>query len=367
MQELFVSFIFKDLLISGLFIILFNFFISPIRRSVSSGSRNVVFSQIYIGILGCVLSVVVFFYGYHVPGTDTLMDLRFILLTSVYVQGGFVGVIITAIFQIFYRILIYGYSISAFHGCVQIIAFIFCFHLMNQFIKNKWIKRFGVIISVYLITNISYFMLLFDLENTMDYLLIYNYVIIITIVVQYILLDSIEKSNQLYIHYQNSSQYDFLTGLSNAKSFDLALNNVIHHAIHKKEPLSCLMIDIDFFKKINDTYGHAAGDMVLQELARKLKEASPEHGVIGRVGGEEFCILLTKCKREVAYTLATKINDIIQYHPISIEQEKPIYITISIGVANYPESTKDLNQLKELSDMALYDAKHSGRNKVCIR
>jgi len=181
----------------------------------------------------------------------------------------------------------------------------------------------------------------------------------------YYLINYAIYSNELYRQYKKDSFKDFLTGLNNTRQFDNMLNLAFERVLENKEKLSCLMVDIDHFKKVNDTYGHAIGDIVLKELADILKKNCRVFDVVGRIGGEEFCVLLFDCSKEQAFEIGWGINKAVQNHEFPIGEDKFINITVSIGVAVYPDTTSNIECIKEKADMALYKAKHSGRNKVC--
>ena len=165
--------------------------------------------------------------------------------------------------------------------------------------------------------------------------------------------------------YKKDSIKDFLTGLYNTRQFDKILNLSFERVLENKEKLSCLMIDIDNFKKVNDTYGHAIGDIVLKELAQILKNNCRVFDVVGRIGGEEFCALLLNCPKDQTSEIALRINNAVEKHEFNISENKFINITVSIGVAIYPDTTSNLEDIKEKADIALYKAKQSGRNRVC--
>ena len=161
------------------------------------------------------------------------------------------------------------------------------------------------------------------------------------------------------------SSKDFLTGLNNVRKFDSLFNNAIENAKEKKENLSLLMIDIDFFKRVNDTYGHAEGDVVLQELGKILSKNSRSFDVVSRNGGEEFTVLLLGCPKDNAIQIAERIRATVENHSFVLTTGLEISITVSIGVSSYPELTEEVEKLVEKSDIALYAAKRTGRNKVC--
>ncbi|MBD3264476.1 MAG: diguanylate cyclase, partial [Candidatus Omnitrophica bacterium] len=128
--------------------------------------------------------------------------------------------------------------------------------------------------------------------------------------------------------------------------------------------LSFLMLDIDWFKKINDTYGHLVGDAVLREVARVIKENIREIDVAGRYGGEEFAVFLLETDKAGAIMVAERISSRISREVIKVFDES-LTTTLSIGVASYPQNTLYPDVLIEVSDKALYKAKVSGKNRVC--
>ncbi|EUJ51454.1 diguanylate cyclase [Listeria fleischmannii FSL S10-1203] len=121
-----------------------------------------------------------------------------------------------------------------------------------------------------------------------------------------------------------------------------------------------------FFKKVNDTYGHASGDRVLQSIAQTMKNkvVIPEN--LFRVGGEEFCYLLPNVSNEKAFEVGEEIRLAIENHPIMLSSSETIQTTISIGIASGEKSRKQLHKLYQYADKALYEAKHTGRNKVVL-
>lgn len=125
------------------------------------------------------------------------------------------------------------------------------------------------------------------------------------------------------------------------------------------------MIDIDFFKKVNDTYGHAEGDAVLRELGKILLKSCRSYDIVSRNGGEEFTILLLDCPEIQALQIAERVRYSVETHPFIMTNETQINITVSIGVSSYPEATNKIEKLLELADETLYIAKRTGRNKVC--
>jgi len=125
------------------------------------------------------------------------------------------------------------------------------------------------------------------------------------------------------------------------------------------------MLDIDFFKSINDTHGHAIGDKVLKTMANIIKKQLREYDIASRYGGEEFCILLPQTKIEEASIVAQRLRAAVESTQINIDEDKNINITISIGLSQLREKDK-AEDLYKRADKALYDAKNRGRNRVVV-
>lgn len=158
---------------------------------------------------------------------------------------------------------------------------------------------------------------------------------------------------------------DELTGLWNRRYLWERLAEEIAKARRYNLTLSCLMIDIDNFKTINDSHGHIAGDTVLSEIARILKNQCRSHDLLARFGGEEFIMLLYQTGMEGAVLLAQRLVKTVESHPFITENQKTLKTTISIGVATYsPQTITNGNDLIKKADESLYQAKRKGKNRV---
>jgi diguanylate cyclase (GGDEF)-like protein len=161
----------------------------------------------------------------------------------------------------------------------------------------------------------------------------------------------------------NMTITDGLTDVSNKKQLDTVLNKEIPRAIRHARQLSLLMIDIDHFKYVNDTYGHLAGDSVLRDLANILEKRLRPDDELGRYGGEEFCAILPETSLEGAARIGEELRRLVEDHAFMVEGEQ-IKVTISIGVAEKKKG-QDMKAFYKSADELLYQAKRSGRNKVC--
>jgi two-component system cell cycle response regulator len=180
-------------------------------------------------------------------------------------------------------------------------------------------------------------------------------------------LDSVISHEQL----KHAGLTDALTRVNNRRSFDQRLAEEVSRALREREHLSCLFIDIDYFKQINDTYGHDGGDFVLKNVARLVKDELRSIDVVARYGGEEFVALLAKADNHQATEIGERIICRIAEGDFRLENREPLNVTVSIGVATLPstecpqENPSVLGQqLVTLADKAHYRAKKAGRNRV---
>ncbi|MGA7432557.1 MAG: GGDEF domain-containing protein [Xanthobacteraceae bacterium] len=158
---------------------------------------------------------------------------------------------------------------------------------------------------------------------------------------------------------------DWLTGLYNRRHFETLAQAELARSQRYMRPLTVMMMDIDHFKDVNDTYGHATGDRVLQALATVCLATKRDADVIGRIGGEEFALLLPETTDTAAAQFAERLRQQIRDCAPVVGGEK-LPITVSIGIAGVTLTTSGIQPLLNSADQALYDAKHSGRNRVVL-
>jgi two-component system, cell cycle response regulator len=157
---------------------------------------------------------------------------------------------------------------------------------------------------------------------------------------------------------------DGLTGVDNRRSLEKSLHEMFEHSLRLHEPISCVMCDIDHFKKVNDTYGHAAGDEVLKQFAEILKQEAREIDKVGRYGGEEFLLLLPGTMLDSAVTFAERVRQRVEANTFSFEGGT-LNRTVSLGVASWPHpKITGREEMLKAADDALYVAKEMGRNRV---
>jgi two-component system cell cycle response regulator len=173
------------------------------------------------------------------------------------------------------------------------------------------------------------------------------------------------ENSFLYEEAIRLSLTDGMTGLWNRRNFDLRLESELSRAVRFSEPFAVVFVELDQMKAVNDRHGHQAGDTVLIELARRLTEAVREVDVVARWGGDEFTLLLPKTGLAGALRLAEKIRAAVADAPFVVDTGE-LDITISVGVAAYPEHGAAGKDLVAAADAAMYQAKARGRNRVEI-
>lgn len=169
----------------------------------------------------------------------------------------------------------------------------------------------------------------------------------------------------LYQEIQELAISDSLTGVSSRRYCLDRLKQELERSSKFNYPFSVLMTDIDYFKTYNDRYGHLVGDAILKEVSASIKENVRQIDIVGRYGGEEFCIILAETDKEQALLAAQRIRQAIESKLIHVYDEY-VKITVSIGLSMFPKHAKDIEKLIDYSDQALYRAKEEGRNRVCV-
>jgi two-component system cell cycle response regulator len=165
---------------------------------------------------------------------------------------------------------------------------------------------------------------------------------------------------------QEAATVDRLTGVANRQALITALFTEVERASRYDRPLSVAFVDIDHFKVVNDTYGHAVGDVVLRGVAQAIKANLRHSDMIGRYGGEEFMLLLTETNVEDGAVLTEKLRHLVQRHRFSAEGNPDLTVTISIGIAGGVGQRLRVDQLVRDADAAMYSAKSLGRNQTYV-
>ena len=169
--------------------------------------------------------------------------------------------------------------------------------------------------------------------------------------------DVTDRKN-MELELERQAHIDYLTGINNRRHFMMLANNELRRDKRHHHELSLLMFDVDHFKAINDQYGHQVGDLVLQKLVIECRGHLRTEDIFGRIGGEEFAVLLPETEIKAAIEVAERLRMVTTNTLLVLENGKSLHVTISVG--------DDIDLLLSQADKALYNAKNSGRDKVCI-
>lgn len=321
-------------------------------------------TKIVLGIVGGLTGIILMINSYNVSDLF-IVDFRNFALAIAAITGGSISALIAGILIVLYRILLSGLTtitiVLIISVSIQIIVYsVIAYHIKN--LRLAWTLQylFNMINSAI----VFYYMLHHEKNLNQLY---YNFFIGSTViaVLIYSLLKYYRNFDTKLNKLLEDSTTDYLTGIHNVRGFDQEYNKAINWSTRKNERLSFLMLDIDHFKKINDNYGHSAGDEILRQLAEILQSTCRVFDIISRNGGEEFSVILQDTPLSHASEVAERIRIAVENFEFIIGKEK-IRLTISIGCSSYPENTQNPDELISLADKALYKAKESGRNRVIV-
>lgn len=321
--------------------------------------------KIIAGVSSGLLSIILMLYGVNIT-SNIIIDFRYIPILLAAIYGGFVPTIIASIATGVFRVAYFGVSDPSIIGLITALIIGIGFSIicnLKSSIKNKWI-----FLMIYLFFIFSIALLIVFRVSTTFFEIIAIYCIgnIFVSWIALIYAENLIESVQLNKKFKNEATKDFLTGLNNVRYFDTSFNSISQLTLRKEENLSLLFVDIDFFKKVNDTYGHNKGDLVLKGLADIFIDTVRIFDVVSRNGGEEFSILLLDCSSSHAIEISERLRRKVETHKFTISDKVNLNITISIGVSTYPDTTNNIDDLLEDADTALYEAKRTGRNKVVL-
>lgn len=336
------------------------------KRYAIGGSSISLPIQINSGFLFGIYGVILMTYTIPV-GSNTYADLRHLFPVVIATYIGAVPAIISSIIIGIGRMILYGFTSSGIVACIaSIVVGVICAIISrrpwSRFRKITLMNVIGMfVILISLIINIK------DVPTVMSFYPLQFSIAILGGLFVYVITEHIQSTNELFVKLEKRATTDHLTQLNNLRQFESTLNSQINRAKERGDSLSLLVIDIDHFKKINDTYGHSAGDVVLISIGKLLVDFSRSFDVVSRNGGEEFTVLLLDCPEHHALVIAERIRIGVQNHSFILPDHTAVSITISIGVATYPNTvTVPIGHaLVDMADKALYVAKKTGRNKVC--
>ncbi|PFS60314.1 GGDEF domain-containing protein [Bacillus cereus] len=344
-----------DLFVNTTIILSFIFVGGQILRDRPLKEEFSLWQKCVVGMLTGVLSVLLMHFGVHIE--DIMLDLRYLAVILAIIIGGPIASSITVTIILITRLFFTEYSLASELACYSIVLIgvgvVFIWQ-MKASIFTRWIW-FNVYSLSILVVPLS--ILFKDMSIVALYVVCSGVAAYITFIsANYVL-----QSNELFQTMKQYATIDALTGLGNVRQFDLEMNRHIGSKRMKNDSLCLLLIDIDHFKCVNDTYGHPAGDEVLKQIGCILREISPFPDLAFRKGGEEFALLIPK--KGLAYGIRTgeQVRTVVENHPFQLLNGTKIKITVSVGISVYEESPE---QFIQAADDALYYSKRNGRNQV---
>ncbi|MGF9963888.1 diguanylate cyclase [Bacillus rhizoplanae] len=309
------------------------------------------FVGIAIGTLGALLMK----FGVRIE--DVVLDLRYLSIILAAIIGGPIASLLASIIILIVRLLLTSYSIGT-----QIVVYVVLLTgigctIISMFRISVFKKWIGLHVYCLTVSLIAIYVVFKDV-------LVLSLYLVVSIMTGYITFLSAHyalQSNELFRKMKRDATMDPLTGLGNVRKFDTELNRNIEDKKKNKNPLCLLLVDIDYFKDVNDKYGHPADDEVLQQLGAILKNSSPFPHLVFRKGGEEFALLLPKSILQYAVEIGERIRAAVEKHVFRLPNGICLNITISVGASIYGDSPQ---QFIQLADDALYSSKRNGRNQV---
>lgn len=323
-------------------------------------------TQLIGGLLFGIYGTVLMNYSFPLNET-TIVDLRHLAVVTAAVYVGGMASVVSGLFIALLRIVLFGVSSSAIDS-----AFVLTIIGLTgvYFHYASWARLTKIITMNLLGMSLIFIILIMNTSSMNSLMKVYPLQMAISFIgglFIYVIAEFINKSNELLFQLERRASTDHLTNLGNRRQFEKSLELQLQQARQHNQYLSLLAIDIDRFKKINDSYGHSSGDAVLKQIGQLLLKQARPTDLVSRNGGEEFAVLLLDCNAHQAMATAERIRHAVEKYVFALPDGSTVRLTVSIGVAVFPDHCDeyDDNDLFEHADRALYEAKNTGRNRVC--
>lgn len=323
--------------------------------------------KVNAGLLFGIYGIILMYYSFPV---DTLVfaDLRHLAIVVIASYMGWLPSLIAGVLIGAGRMLLFGLTSSSVSAAAGTCLIGMLCGLISLYQSRRLTKMLIMNFTAMIVILLT---MLINLKQRGDLLELFTIQLVISVLgtlIIYTLTEHINTSNKLFLQMKKNSETDHLTSLNNLRQFEQLLAERFVEAYHFDERLGVLAVDIDHFKKINDTFGHEAGDVVLQQLGRVLKGHSRSLDEVSRNGGEEFSVIVPDASPAEVLALAEKIRTAVERHSFELRDGTTIKITVSVGAAIHPDTIQaaDARDLLQQADQELYRAKHSGRNQVCL-
>lgn len=329
-------------------------------------SKNSLRCRIRKGLFHGTFGIVLMHFGIQLQD-GVLIDLRIVpIMIAASVGGRATAFTATAVILAF-RLSFYPLSLASLNNIyvLGISALLFTFiRNIDVSIKQKWRL---MLITFILTLGSTFFVVIPEIKTAVVLFVQYSIAVAVASYVAFNLKFYLLRNDEDYAKFKWESEKDPLTGLNNVRSFERKIQELYGHAKEHRGNLSLMMIDIDHFKKINDTYGHPAGDKVIQKVANILLLSAGSDAFVSRNGGEEFSILVPDCDRYDMWLMAERIRKAVAVSRFRIGNGYDLRVTVSIGFASKNDKGPEaVSELINRADQGLYNSKKSGRNKVMM-
>lgn len=321
-------------------------------------------NRYFLGLMGGVLGMILMFFTVAIENTPIMLDFRHMALLIIIFSVGTLPSLITAAIIGVFRILYFGMSFAGAVALINIVLLFIGANIIRRIRMKSFSKWIVMNLFASLIHSVTFYLVLKRIHNYQFIILEYIFISLMLGVIVYFVLDYIKTTDALIYKLKEDAIKDFLTGLNNVRSFDISLNRIQVEAQAQKYNVSLITLDIDFFKNVNDNYGHLAGDAVLKQIANILQCMTRAKDIAARTGGEEFSIILPYCSHDAALLTAERIRKHVEHTSFILPEGIKIHLTVSLGVATFPQTENDFNKIIKQADECLYLSKKCGRNQV---
>ena len=295
----------------------------------------------------------------------TLLNFTYLYLTKDFQTAQFVQVLASLLLPFVFQFFLGGFVASGAVVLWSILTILGSFTFQNRRTTLKWFFVYLLLIFSCGILDKRFDIITLQVPPEISLLFITLNILLISIIVFTLFYYFVKSEDNMRVQLEELANTDPLTELPNRRSFFSLANLEFERAQRGSQPFSILMLDIDYFKAINDTFGHDVGDSALKAFAALLKEQCRKIDIMGRYGGEEFIILLPETSIENASVFAQRVIE--NCHQIALETPQGICsFTVSVGLTQFKPSQRELLELVKHADTALYEAKRSGRDQLKI-
>ena len=327
--------------------------------------RNYILSlkqKVSMVLIASMTSFLLMLFSVSLP-QEVKLDLRHIILILLVYYFGF-SISIPTVFLISALRFLLGVNPASIQAAIMYVVL----GIVLPLISKKLSQRFNHYVVLLLLNGVCVLASTINLYSLYKNFLfctlifcVFLFLSSIVVVMVTAFIEDLRKSLVLYLDEKEQAKVDFLTGLYNMREFNKKWQ--LFQRDKTIRDTAFIMLDIDHFKWINDTYGHANGNFILRQLATILKVEAPDKELVYRVGGEEFCLIVNDLPYVEQKRVAEKIRASVAGKEFLLENGDGIHMTISVGLAASSQN-KDMKKLFRLADRCLYDAKNQGRNKV---